>query len=100
MSKNPNDNENTIPYNQIDPGEMREDAEECGNSGPNEQVNAGRLRGEAVRHGNSGENKQVDAAELRREAVKHGSTDRGQHARHEREIASLDRKAGHEKGGR
>lgn len=58
MSKNPNDKENTIPYEQISPNQLRS------------------------------------------EAVKHGSVDPEKHAKHEAEIAKLDRGMGHEKGGR
>jgi hypothetical protein len=34
MSKNPNDKENTIPYEQIDAGHMRRDAEHKGSTDP------------------------------------------------------------------
>lgn len=58
MSKNPNDAENTVPYEQINPSRLRSEAE------------------------------------------KHGNTDMEKHAKHEAEIAKLDRGQGHEKGGR
>lgn len=34
MSKNPNDVENTIPYEQINPGELRREAEKHGSVDP------------------------------------------------------------------
>ena len=34
MGKNPNDNENTLPYEQIDAGHMRAEAEKHGSTDP------------------------------------------------------------------
>jgi hypothetical protein len=34
MSKNPNDTENTIPYEQIDPAHLRREAEKHGSTDP------------------------------------------------------------------
>lgn len=76
---NPNDKENTCPYEQINPHQMRREAEKHGSLGPNEQISAGHMR---------------------REAESKGSASGPHESKHEREIAKLDRGQGHEKGGR